>query len=488
MTNGRLTALGSLLYRKGAPLVVLLAACGHAFAQESWLGVYFGEAKIGYSHVKISSVTRGGRRLYRVYSVTVTRMALLGQPVEQRMVMTQWLDRRWAPRLVDFSMDSGGHRTELRAIFTQKYVKCQFSSGGTTTQKLIPIPKGANLILDPSMMLARAVKPGKKLRFHYLNTVSVAIEPGVAEVLRREAVTVGGVTYNALVVKTTMPMGTIIHWQDDRGELLRAEAMMGITMVKETREQALSLPDTKYAPPADIAAAIAVKSDTPIEEPRKVRMLKLRMASPEEIPLVADGRQSFAPVQSQNGLKAVELTISARDLDAQKALKLQAIPRREFKDYLAPGPYIQSRDPRIVRLAREVVGSEDNALLAAVRLRDWVYSNMKVQSNIGVLRSAVDVLNHRAGVCRDYAILYAALARAVGIPTRLAAGLLYVNGAFYYHAWAESYVGWWVDVDPTLPTAFVDATHVKLVRGDVSSIVSASRVMGNLKAEVLEYK
>ncbi|MGC8833281.1 MAG: hypothetical protein ACP5R4_04430, partial [Armatimonadota bacterium] len=108
MIRGRLTAVSSLLYRKGAPLMVLLAACGHAFAQESWLGVYFGEAKIGYSHVKISKEVRGGRRLYRVYSVTVTRMALLGQPVEQRMVMDQWLDYRWAPRLVDFNMDSGG--------------------------------------------------------------------------------------------------------------------------------------------------------------------------------------------------------------------------------------------------------------------------------------------------------------------------------------------------------------------------------------------
>ncbi|MGQ9696997.1 MAG: transglutaminase domain-containing protein, partial [Armatimonadota bacterium] len=67
------------------------------------------------------------------------------------------------------------------------------------------------------------------------------------------------------------------------------------------------------------------------------------------------------------------------------------------------------------------------------------------------------------------------------------AGLGFTNGAFYYHAWAESFVGTWIDVDPTLPSAFVDATHIKLARGDVQDLINVAKVMGNLKAHIVEY-
>lgn len=468
--------------------MALLAACGRAYSAESWLGVYFGSSKIGYSHIEIRRATVSGRPGYRVLSTTVMRMALLGQPVEQRIVMDQLLDRRWNPRQLSFSMDSAGHQTKLHAVFDTKTVRCRLSSAGTVSRKVLRIPKGANLVMDPSIMLARTVQPGRKLKFYYLNAVSLAIESGTAEVLRREAISIGGVTYRALVVKTVMPMGTMVHWQDDRGELLRAETVLGIGMVKETKEQALSLPEKAPAPPIDVAAAVSVSLDKPLENPRTLRKLRLELTSPEPIPFVADARQTGRQTQGANGDHTVELTIRADDIDLASALRLAAIPKHQYRQYLVSTPYIQSADPRVRAKAKEIVGTEENAARAVLLIRDWVHKNMTYRADIGVLRPAVDVYQSRTGVCRDYAILYAALARAVGIPTRIAAGLVFSGGAFYYHAWAESFVGTWVDVDPTLPTAFVDATHIKLARGDVPDLVNVSRVMGNLKARIVEYQ
>jgi hypothetical protein len=113
---------------------------------------------------------------------------------------------------------------------------------------------------------------------------------------------------------------------------------------------------------------------------------------------------------------------------------------------------------------------------------------MVPRADSGVPRSAVDILNKPSGVCRDYAILYTALARAAGIPTRLVAGLVYMNGSFYYHAWAESFVGEWVPFDATLSTDFVDATHIKLTEGHATSMFVMAQIIGKLKAEVIEYK
>ena len=62
------------------------------------------------------------------------------------------------------------------------------------------------------------------------------------------------------------------------------------------------------------------------------------------------------------------------------------------------------------------------------------------------------------------------MARALGLPARVAVGLVYLRGAFYYHAWPEVYVaqsptlGQWLPVDPTLNQFPADATHVRLAR------------------------
>ena len=63
------------------------------------------------------------------------------------------------------------------------------------------------------------------------------------------------------------------------------------------------------------------------------------------------------------------------------------------------------------------------------------------------------------------------MARAAGLPARIAVGLVYLRGAFYYHAWPEVYLaespqrGLWLPVDPTLNQFPADATHIRLVRG-----------------------
>lgn len=74
------------------------------------------------------------------------------------------------------------------------------------------------------------------------------------------------------------------------------------------------------------------------------------------------------------------------------------------------------------------------------------------------------------------------------MPTRLVSGMVFWKGRFYYHAWAESYVGEWIPVDATLAEDFVDATHIKLTEGEATSMFGLAKTMGSFKAEILEYK
>jgi transglutaminase-like putative cysteine protease len=84
------------------------------------------------------------------------------------------------------------------------------------------------------------------------------------------------------------------------------------------------------------------------------------------------------------------------------------------------------------------------------------------------------------------------MARALGIPARIDTGLVYLRGAFYYHAWAEVWLeesagrGSWLPVDPTLDQVPADATHVRLARGGLDRQAAILALVGQAKIEVTD--
>jgi hypothetical protein len=85
------------------------------------------------------------------------------------------------------------------------------------------------------------------------------------------------------------------------------------------------------------------------------------------------------------------------------------------------------------------------------------------------------------------------MARAAGIPARIAVGLVFVRGvqgAFYYHAWPEVYLdegggrGLWLPVDPTFNQFPADGTHLRLVRGGLDKQAAILPLIGSLKITV----
>ena len=83
--------------------------------------------------------------------------------------------------------------------------------------------------------------------------------------------------------------------------------------------------------------------------------------------------------------------------------------------------------------------------------------------------SAVDeVLALRAGVCQDFAHLFIAVARSMGVPARYVSGYIHAPGAATTasHAWAEAWVPGrgWVGYDATHPVR-AGENHVRLAVG-----------------------
>ena len=159
--------------------------------------------------------------------------------------------------------------------------------------------------------------------------------------------------------------------------------------------------------------------------------------------------------------------------------------RQRFAAELGSEPLLQSTDPAIVALAVRIAGNERDPRVVAERINKWVYDSLAKEITIS-LPSAVHVLRTRRGDCNEHTQLFTALARAVGIPTRIATGLAYVNGKFYYHAWPEIRLRDWVAVDPTFGQFPADAAHLRFVRGGLTRQGELLRLVGTLRIEVLD--
>lgn len=478
-----------------AVLILLVAqsamsAMAQEIPSESWMGVYFGQVKIGYASFKIDRSTFESRDLYRLQSTMFNHMTVMGVTVEQNVDTTVFLDDKYEPVYQTFVMSSGGSSTSVTARFEKTKIVAEMESQGSKIVKDIPIPAGTKIMGDSTFVMdVSKLTVGDKISAKTFNPLSLTLDDMKMELLRKEDLALGGESIPSFVIKTSTTMGDVTVWQDSKGNLLKAIGLMGITMVREPKEtaQIISSNSAGYTPPSDLAVLSSATTSTKIPEPRRVSHLKIELSGLTDRSLVINDERQRVHVSEGDGKLTAEYIIDAAEFDPSKGVDLP-IADPALKEYLADGPYVQPSNSEISEAAKAAVGDTKNAYIAAAKLRDWVHRNMQPKGEKGIVRPSVDVLHTKTGVCRDYAVLYTSLARSTGIPTKLVAGLVYWKGGLYYHAWAESYVGKWVPMDPTLPMNFVDATHIKLVEGDATSMFNMLKTVGSIGAKIINFK
>lgn len=158
-----------------------------------------------------------------------------------------------------------------------------------------------------------------------------------------------------------------------------------------------------------------------------------------------------------------------------------ALPRLPWRDASALPPataaWLQPREPdeAVGRFAADVAQGADwetVPFLEALALR--IHRTHRYETrHEGAPWSPRETLASRVGACRDFAVLYVAACRAVGVPARFVSGyrLRDQDGrGRELHAWAEAAlpgVGW-RGFDPTIGRA-VEEKHVAVAAGTVAS-------------------
>jgi hypothetical protein len=142
---------------------------------------------------------------------------------------------------------------------------------------------------------------------------------------------------------------------------------------------------------------------------------------------------------------------------------------------MKPTRFLQSDDEQVVELARRAIGGTKDAAEAARKIEAFVADYIENRSLSVGYASAAEVAKSRQGDCSEFAVLTAAMCRAVGIPAQVVAGVAYVddflgNRGFGGHAWVQAYIGdKWIGLDASFKGAGrggYDAGHIALAVGN----------------------
>ena len=452
----------------------------------TWRGVYYRGEKIGFTVSQTVRTPEG----FELQEDARLQLMLLGSTSTTTIRTTALVNASFILQSFAFSLDPGTGPVQVRGSIdppgsdsARSYrLTVAITSAGVTRTETHQLSEPPVMSLNMSRILAsRGIAAGTRHHWTILDPATMRHAPVDVRIGAREVVRTRDGVFPAFRVDMSYYGLRTTSWVTDTGDIIREESPLGLMTVRESPEQAqgLAIPSGVQQDLMRISAVVPVMPRR-IDEPRDVRRMRLRLEG-VELP-TAD-------------LDGVGQTVEGSIVEITDPQTLQPGPADpDAKRFLAPERLIESDAPEIVAEAARAVGDATRVRDKAERLTRYVNALLDKKPTVS-LPSALEVLRTKVGDCNEHTALYVAMARAAGIPARIAVGLVYVRGAqgaFYYHAWPEVYVdegagrGLWLPVDPTLNQFPADGTHLRLVRGGLDEQAAILPLIGRLRMTVLD--
>jgi transglutaminase-like putative cysteine protease len=394
------------------------------------------------------------------------------------------VNRAFELQSFEFALDPGTGPITIGGVVRDLDLHISITSAGRTRTEVRRLAERPMLSLNLVRRLAdRGLASGAVHRWNMFDPATLRNAPVTVTVGAREVVRSASAPIPASRVEMEFAGLTTTAWVTDTGEIVREESPLGFITVREPPERARALAvdgrirqDLLRASAVVPAVARRTPPLPPIDDPRHVRRLRMRV----------EGVDLSSP-----DLEGVGQTVDGGEVEIIDAQKLAAGPLdRDLEPYLGPEPFIESDDPDIKAAAESTVRGMSGTRGRAEALTRFVNSALLKKPTVS-LPSAREVLRTRIGDCNEHTALFVAMARSIGIPARIAVGLVFVRGGFYYHAWPEVYIdegarGVWLPVDPTFNQFPADATHFRLARGGLAKQASIIPMVGRIKITLVD--
>lgn len=458
------TMMGFLFQKEVLPSLIFTSPTGYRIevtkdnpVRESWMGIYFKDKRIGFSNTVASQDIDEGVAGYRINETTLLRLDMLGERNFIRIKGNSFFSEDYILRNFYYRLITAGQKIDVSGRFTGNRLDLITDINGRKTEKIFEVRQ--NTLISNSIspiLLFKKPDINKEIDFEIFDPITFGTNRVSIRNIGRETVEFGKDRYDAYVFETDISGIKTKTWMTEDGDILKEESLLGFTMRKEGSEDVLEIARSMSFASEDFVSEFSLPSDIEILNPRDISYLKIQKDG-----AVLEIFKDKEPV-SENIL----------------SIPIEEIPEQDF---------IHSKDKRIVGLLDKIIGGEKDSWIVAKKVLRWVYDNLKKTPTLSV-PSSLDILRTMQGDCNEHTVLFTALMHSAGIPTKMMAGLVYLDGEFYYHAWSKVYVGEWVNMDPTLGQEIADAAHIPLLEGGLKEQIELIKIIGDLKIRVMEYR
>jgi len=440
--------------------------------KDSWMNILQNGRKIGSSHTTILNTTKG----YLLKETLYIRLNTMGLIQDLILKTVGKLNKDFTLSSFDFEISSGRFNFSAQGSVSGNVLSVKTHSFGSTKDVHTKIKEklyASSGIVNAAY--ASGMKPGDEFSLHVFEPVSMSSEPVTIKVIGKEKILNMGIQKNSMKVAIQYQGATQLAWIGENGEVIREKGLLGFSLEKTTRKDALFgfLAESSQ----DLTEIASVKSNVIFENPLKLERINVEISgiNTKDVHLES-GRQV---------LKDNVLIIQKEDLAKLPDVinDINTIPDR----FVKPEPFIESDHPKILNLIEKIVTDDDTPLEKANKLMTWVHKNIEKRPVLS-LPDALATLINKVGDCNEHAVLLTALARAAGIPTRIEAGLVYLNGRFYYHAWNLLYIGKWITADSLFGQLPADVTHIRFSSGRMQQQLDIMNVIGKVRLKILTFQ
>jgi hypothetical protein len=440
--------------------------------KDSWMNILQNGRKIGTSHTFISKTTKG----YLLKETLYIRLNTMGLIQDLILKTAGKLNKDFTLSSFDFEISSGRFNFSAQGSISGNVLSVKTQNFGSTKEVHTKIKErlyASSGIIHAAY--ASGMKPGDEFSLHVFDPISMSTQPVTIKVVGRESIINMGIQKKSMKVMMQYQGTTQLAWIGESGEVIREKGPLGLSLEKTTRKNVLfgRLAESSQ----DLAEIASIRSNVILDNPLKLERIKVEISgiNTKDVHLKG-GRQV---------LKDDVLTIQKEDM---AKLYDGVINTNTISDrFVRPEPFIESDHPKIMNLVKKIVTDNDTPFEKANKLMIWVNKNIEKRPVLS-LPDALSTLINKVGDCNEHAVLLAALARASAIPARIEAGLAYLNGRFYYHAWNLLYIGKWVTVDATFGQIPADVTHIRFSSGRLQQQLDIMNVIGRVKLKILSFR
>lgn len=454
-------------------------------AEDAWYEFRFHGSKVGFLHaIDTRTELDGQPALY------ASRRSLITVKRQEHVIRMESHTESWCaldgrPLRFRHKRAEGGAERVVEGHREGDVLLVTMNVGGSITQQRVALEPDVFLASTLDALHKRQLKPGYSAKGR-----AFVEEEAIIQTYELAVKAVEGSGPSATFVLTSA-MGQLTSTERVQGgrTLSTKVDRLGAEFILTTREKAVAGVD-----PTDIFTASRLSSQArlPLGETLERLVVELSSASGRTPQPIVDARQK----KVGEGKGKVRLELVTPKAPPSKLAWPKKTP--ELGRYLTATPYEPLDDPRLQKAAKEAVGSAKDPYAAARAINTFVYRHI-TRKNLGkAFSTALEALTQKEGDCTEHAVLFSALAKIAGLPTRLVTGLVYVggeDGGFGYHEWVEVYLGaaGWIAMDPTFGQDLADPTHIKFTEGlsDAEGLreagVAAAELFGDLQLRVVSH-